>query len=158
VSLPANREATFELGKSLGLAVPGRDELSQLHRGAKEAAEESRVEEDLKRLGQSAQAIGNISRHWEKTGGAPSARLVDAAVSPITDLMRIVKAGRVLSAANRTAVEDAVEALQGVLARDEDSRASEEDDGKNRGFLQTPITIVGRAHRPPEDPKLTIRR
>jgi len=74
--------------------------------------------------------------HWDKSGGAPSAEVVSAALSPLSDLCAIAKAGRVLSAANRTAVDSAVTALQEVCARDDASRGGspEPDAGDAKGL------------------------
>jgi HK97 family phage prohead protease len=103
-----------------------------------EIAEEVRAVEDLGRVRSATVSVGNIVRHWRQTGGAPSATvgnaMIEAAsvaavtvrdlVLPSAESPILAKAGRVLSAANRTAVESAVSALQEVLTRDDASQAA----------------------------------
>lgn len=108
VPLPANAAAQFSIAKSLGITQQPRD---------KRAAEDARVLSDLERMEGACEAIRNCVRHWAKAHtGAPSDEVVARAVSPITVLAEIVKAGKVLSATNRAAVEGAVESLQGALS------------------------------------------
>ena len=96
--------------------------------GEFEILEELRALEDAQRLKHAATSLSNISRHWVTEGGAPSAEVVTDAVSAITAASEVAKAGRVLSAANRSAVEQAIAALQDVLARDDESRANQDSD------------------------------
>jgi len=100
--------------------------------GELDIIEEQRALEDSTRLRNAATSLSNISRHWEKSGGAPSAEIIGPAVSAIAAGADVVRAGRVLSAANRSAVEQAIEALQEVLARDDESRANNSAE-KGRG-------------------------
>ncbi|NMC35304.1 MAG: hypothetical protein GYA36_23030 [Veillonellaceae bacterium] len=128
VDMPCNPGAIIDAAKSLHLSLRSLDEFDG------EDAEEARVRADLKRLTGAAESLRNISRHWAKTdGGALSAEVLTEALSPISVLAELAKAGRVLSGANRTAVEAARDALNEVIARDDASRASTEDgagDGK----------------------------
>lgn len=120
VTVPACPGAGFALGKSLGLTFeehPAQDE-------------DARAVRNLEKLAQAAVSLDNITRHWAKTGGGPSAEMAETAARSIVAAGSIVKAGRVLSAANRGAVESAVSALQDVLAKDDASRTTEENAGK----------------------------
>lgn len=166
-SVPACPDATFALGKSLGLTTPpDRKTLEAIGQEATgvnvgeppedvpatdpeppaadpptdppavddtdpHTKQTDRVESDLKRLRGAAEGLSNITRHWAKTGGAPSARLVSEAASSIAVLAEVCKAGRVLSARNReavetalTAVDNARTALEEVLSRDDESQTS----------------------------------
>lgn len=123
VPIPANASAVFDVAKSLGLSFYKPDENAVL------AQEEQRCMENLERLRGASEGIVNIVRHWAKAGhGDPSAAVVDGAVRPITVLADILKAGRVLSAANRAAVETARDALGEVLAKDDASRGCDQPD------------------------------
>lgn len=101
------------------------------HNNELEILEEEETEENLRRARSALQSVANISRHWAKEGGAPSARVCDEAVQAASTIAvataDILKAGRVLSAANREAIERAIEALQEVLRRDDESRAAQEE-------------------------------
>lgn len=92
---------------------------------------ETRAVRNLEKLAQAAVSLDNITRHWAKTGGGPSAEMAETAARSIVAAGSIVKAGRVLSAANRGAVEGAVEALQEVLAKDDASRETPEPNNED---------------------------
>lgn len=142
VPIPANASAVFEVAKSLGLSLYKPDESTVL------AAEEARCMENLERLRGASEGISNIVRHWAKAGhGDPSAAVVDGAVRPITVLADILKAGRVLSAANRAAVESARDALGEVLAKDDASRQTPEaEEGEDEPRKTAPPLGQARIH------------
>jgi len=124
VTVPACPGAGFALGKSLGLTLePQTDTPAE--------SEEDRAVRNLEKLANAAESLGNISRHWAKEGGGPSAEMAGTAVRSIIAAMGILKAGRVLSAANRSAVVGAVEALQEVLAKDDASRETPEPNNED---------------------------
>jgi len=136
VPIPANASAVFEVAKSLGLTF------YKPHPGAVLEREEARCLENLERLRGASEGIDNIVRHWVKTGsGAPSAALLDGAVRPITVLASILKAGRVLSAANRAAIERARDALHEVICRDDESRCNpdnpDDDEENEKATIET---------------------
>jgi hypothetical protein len=73
--------------------------------------------------------------------------MAGTAVRSIIAAMGILKAGRVLSAANREAVEGAITALQEVLARDDASRETPEPNNEDSKsgvldiIMPTPRTV-----------------
>lgn len=144
VTIPCNPGATMELAKALGFEMKNAlDELAK-------PTEEARVIADLDRLSKATESLRNITRHWDKEGGAPSANLVTSVLSPISMIVEIVeKAGRVLSAQNREAVEKARDALSEVLERDAASSTTEET-GDKSGADEMPRLIL------PEIPKVVF--
>jgi HK97 family phage prohead protease len=137
VSIPCNPGATMQVAKSLHLALPQEPEDEEF--GDIDDPEERRVRSELKRLAGATEALRNFARHVTKDGGAPSAEVIAAALSPISDAVEIAKAGRVLSDRNRAAVLAARDALNEVLERDDASRGSgteeEQEEPKGR-FLR----------------------
>lgn len=133
VSIPCNPGATMQVAKSLHLALPQEAEDEEF--GDIEDPEERRVRSELKRLAGATEALRNFARHVTKDGGAPSAEVIAAALSPISDAVEIAKAGRVLSDRNREAVLSARDALNEVLERDDASRGSgtEEEQEEPKG-------------------------
>jgi len=92
--------------------------------GEETIIEEARALEDVQRLSAASTSLCNITRHWQREGGAPSATVVNSAASAIAAAAGIVKAAEVLSTQNRTDLQQASELLNGVLARDADNRAA----------------------------------
>jgi hypothetical protein len=119
VSIPCNPGATMQVAKSLHLSLPQEAEEEF---GDIDDPEERRVRSELKRLAGATEALRNFARHLTKDGGAPSAEVIGAALSPISDAVEIAKAGRVLSDRNREAVLAARDALNEVIERDDTSR------------------------------------
>jgi len=134
----ANREADLHIAKALGLELEQPwvdDDLTQ------EEREEKRFVEDITRAAGGLEGADNIIRHWGKSGRAPSPEALELLLSPMSSLASILKAGRVLSASNRTAVTAAIDALQEVVARDDESRsrASAQDEaGKGKSIFDLP--------------------
>ena len=112
--------------------------------GELDIIEEQRALEDSTRLRNAATSLSNISRHWEKSGGVPSAEIIGPAVSAIAAGADVVRAGRVLSATNRSAVEQAIEALQDVLTRDDESRANNSAEKGRDAGAPSPASGPGR--------------
>lgn len=139
VTFPACQNARFAVAKAAGFELTDKDTPAE--------SEEDRAVRNLEKLANAAESLGNISRHWAKEGGGPSAEMAGTAVRSIIAAMGILKAGRVLSAANREAVEGAITALQEVLARDDASREKPEDDAKGAGVLRVVL---------PEPPRVTL--
>jgi len=125
VSIPCNPGATMQVAKSLHLSLPqeAEEEFADI-----EDPEERRVRSELKRLAGATEALRNFARHLTKDGGAPSAEVIAAALSPISDAVEIAKAGRVLSDRNREAVLAARDALNEVIERDDTSRGGTESE------------------------------
>lgn len=123
VTFPACANARFAVAKAAGFELTDKDIPAE--------SEEDRAVRNLEKLAQAAVSLDNITRHWAKTGGGPSAEMAETAVRSITAALGIIKAGRVLSAANRGAVEGAVEALQEVLAKDDASRETPEPNNED---------------------------
>ncbi len=109
-----------------------------------EEREELRFADDLTAAGKRLEAARNICRHWVKGGRALSPDALDAVLSPMSMIPEILRAGRVLSDKNRTAVLAALEALTEVVQRDDESRASSNkpaaeepvDDDTTKGITQ----------------------
>lgn len=101
--------------------------------GEKDVLEENRALEDVQRIMGATQSLANITRHWTKGGGGPSAAVTGAAVSAITAGASIVKASEVLSTSNRADLTQAAELLGGVLQRDADNRARRETEDDKAG-------------------------
>lgn len=77
-----------------------------------DATEEERILSYLSRLSGAATSLRNFTRHASKEGGVPSPLVVEAAASPLADLVEIVaKAGAVLSTASLASVDAAIVAL-----------------------------------------------
>jgi len=106
------------------------------HNDEPDLFEEDRAVEDLKRLTGALESVRNISRHWVKEGGAPSAVILDAAASPIAVCVDVLKEGRVLSKRNREAVEAALAALVELVKRDDESRVGRETKPEEEGEEQ----------------------
>ncbi|MBP8954573.1 MAG: HK97 family phage prohead protease [Armatimonadetes bacterium] len=141
VTFPACQNARFAVAKAAGFELAHRGEDTPAE------SEEDRAVRNLERLAGAAESLGNISRHWAKEGGGPSAEMAETAVRSITAALGILKAGRMLSAANRGVVESAVEALLELLAKDDASRETPEDDAKGGGVLRVVM---------PEPPRVTL--
>lgn len=104
------------------------DELTEHRKAAAKPTEEERVLSDIHRLKGAAEAIRNFARHATAEGGAPSALVADATVSPITALAEVcVKVGRVLSEATRQQLLAAIATLQSVIDAADGIKPSEED-------------------------------
>lgn len=104
------------------------DELTEHRKTTEKPTEEERVLSDIHRLKGAAEAIRNFSRHATAEGGAPSALVAEATVSPITALAETcAKAGRVLSEANRQQLLAAIAALQAVLDAAASNAPAEEE-------------------------------
>lgn len=118
VPIPVDTGATFSLARSMGLAPP--------EMGTAREREDERVLDDLKRIANAGESIRNWNRHLERDGGAPSPAVIEQVLSPISYLVEIAagykREGRVLSAANRELVDEAVEALTALQAADDASR------------------------------------
>lgn len=99
-----------------------------------DSLERSIAFENGQRVKWGAEANAKIVAHWLKSQGVPSQGLVDLSVSSITDLATVIKSGKVLSAANRSDIEGAIDALQGVLARDDKAKDDEKSD-KSTGLV-----------------------
>jgi HK97 family phage prohead protease len=95
--------------------------------GEKTLLEEFRALEDTQRLSAAATSLGNITRHWQREGGAPSAAVVTSAVSAITAATGIVKAAEALSDAHSADLQQAAETLGGVLGHGANKRAAREE-------------------------------
>lgn len=161
VSIPCNPGAVTTLAKSLHLALPTEptEEFGDI-----EDPEERRVRSELKRLAGATEALRNFARHVTKSGGAPSAEVIAAALSPISDAVEIAKAGRVLSDRNRAAVLAARDALNEVLERDDASRGSgtegeqEPKERRVRIVRAAPACSCGCESSHPDNKRLIIHR
>mgnify|MGYP002682465111 CR=1 FL=1 len=161
VSIPCNPGATMQVAKSLHLSLPQEAEDEEF--GDIEDPEERRVRSELKRLAGATEALRNFARHVTKDGGAPSAEVIAAALSPISDAVEIAKAGRVLSDRNREAVLSARDALNEVLERDDASRGSAEGEQEPkerrvRIVRATPACSCGCESSHPDNKRLVINR
>ena len=161
VSIPCNPGATMQVAKSLHLALPQEPEDEEF--GDIDDPEERRVRSELKRLAGATEALRNFARHVTKDGGAPSAEVIAAALSPISDAVEIAKAGRVLSDRNREAVLSARDALNEVLERDDASRGSAEGEQEPkerrvRIVRATPACSCGCESSHPDNKRLVINR
>lgn len=159
-AIPCNPGASIQLAKSMGLEM--RDP-----RGGQPQEEEARFLSNVERVEKGAESIRNILRHWTKEGRDLSPEVVqrlsvaydvfaeavpetDPVTKAIREALAVAKAGRVLSSANRTAVNGAMTALQEVCDRDDASRAGDDtatDEGKHAG----PCVL-----RLPEKPHLVL--
>ncbi|HUU82114.1 MAG TPA: HK97 family phage prohead protease, partial [Phycisphaerae bacterium] len=117
VPMPSDTDAVFTLARSMGLNI-SRGVLDEIQI----------AEQDLAEIARRSTALDNIIRHWRGEGRAPSPEVVSAALSTVGVLVSCVREGRVLSAANRTLVDQAVEALAALQAADDESR-----DGRTAG-------------------------
>ncbi len=97
--------------------------------------EEQRAMEDLAVLDDKATSLDNITRHWQKESGGPSARVLSVATRTIVVLAGVVKAGEVLAAANLADLTTARDSIASVLTRHEAARARREpkDEGADAG-------------------------
>jgi hypothetical protein len=160
-AIPCNPGASIQLAKSMGLDMPDLRDDSDL--------EQTRFLANVERVRTAALSISNIRKHWQKEGADLCPEQLAAlmgAFEQLADLLEIhpqqrnlfaalavAKAGRVLSQANRTAVDNAVAALQEVIAKDDASRSTpadgdaDGDDGKSAG----PCVLLL-----PEKPRLTL--
>ena len=164
VSIPCNPGATTALAKSLHLSLPSESGAEEEFADI-EDPEERRVRSELKRLAGATEALRNFARHITKDGGAPSAEVIGAALSPISDAAEIAKAGRVLSDRNRESVLAARDALNEVLERDDASRGSAESEGEQepkerrvRIVRATPACSCGCESSHPDNKRLIIHR
>ena len=125
VMIGANRDADLHMAKGLGLTLdqPWLDEDAAL---SKEQREEKRLIEDITRATGATEAARNYVRHLQREGRALSPETLELIANPIANLAEVVRAGRVLSARNRTAVLDAIDALTDVVRRDDESRNRED--------------------------------
>jgi len=97
--------------------------------GEQAILEESRALEDVRRLTSASTSLGNITRHWQRTGGAPSAAVVGAAVSAITAATGIVKVAEGLSDAHRADLQQAAAEIGGVLGAHSREETQHDDKG-----------------------------
>jgi hypothetical protein len=131
-----------------------------------EEREELRFADDLTAAGKRLEAARNICRHWVKGGRALSPDALDAVLSPMSMIPEILRAGRVLSDKNRTAVLAAIEALTEVVQRDDESRvssnkpAAEEsvDDDTAKGITQERDSAPNKADSILDAPYVAPRR
>lgn len=127
-TIPSNHEATFWLGKSLGLEM-GRPEQYDTD----EEREEARALADIERARTACVSLANITRHWTKDGGAPSARIVTACATAASSIAAsvdaVTKDGQVLSGANFADLQEARSRIDTVIRRHEDSRAGKSEAG-----------------------------
>ena len=98
------------------------------------------VTENCGKLKSTVESIANITRHWQKGGGGPSDAMMEAGLSSISSGLEIVKAGRVLSEANRAALSAALSAIQDVL--DRVGNGDEEDEGKSAPTLTPELWLL----------------
>jgi len=89
--------------------------------------EECRALEDVERLRSAATSLSNITRHWQREGGAPSAAVVASAVSAITAATGIVKAAEALSEATSAELQRAADMLGDVLGKRPAPRVETDD-------------------------------
>lgn len=142
VTIGANPDADLAMAKSLGieydrpwLRKPDERIVAGVALADLTDPEELRFFDDLDAALKRMIGMANITRHWAKEGRALSPETLDALVSPITTLAEFVKAGRVLSDKNRTAVIAARDALNEVITRDDESasRKPSETEGEEDG-------------------------
>jgi hypothetical protein len=142
-------DAALSLAKSLGWTF------ERLKQDAAPRNDGSDLDEqmlkNLDRITGASEAVRNTVTHWAKEGVEPGTQVISAVVSMLTTGTDVLKAGRVLSTANRNDIEAVVELLQGVLARDDASRQTDDDgDGKRL------VEIVGGKAVPPRRVSLAI--
>ena len=90
--------------------------------------EETRFLSDIQAAARSFEGAANMIAHWATEGRAPSATVIDTVLSTMSLPVQIIRAGRVLSDKNRDAVLAAVEALNDVITRDNESAARKPSD------------------------------
>jgi hypothetical protein len=105
--------------------------------------EEVRFETSLTIGKQNWTGAANIVRHWAGEGRVLSPVYVESAVSTITEASAVLKAGRVLSAANRGKVEAAKQALEDVLGADDASRAAQDERAQGNALAQAFLSLGG---------------
>ena len=147
VTFPACPSARFDLAKSLGLPNdrPTPEAPTELPAEPEADDFDARIERAVTKLETSAETVSNALRRWEKRGEVPSSQTVAAALSATTQLVGIVKAGRVLSAANRAAVDAAMAALSEVCTRDDASRMPTDEPKTEGAAKRLAFTIGARA-------------
>ena len=95
----------------------------------REQYEEQRFLDEVKTMTGLLERARNMTRHWSKEQREPSQEILDQVLRPVGFAVEVLRAGRVLSDANRAAIIAAEEALREVLGRDDASRGKVQ--GKN---------------------------
>ena len=103
-------------------------------------AEEARFLSDLHEASGLFERTENMLKHYAKDEGDPSQHVLSVALRPVSMAAEVLRAGRVLSDPNRTAVLAARDALSEVLARDDTSRGRTQG-GDEPAAAETPKGI-----------------